>query len=255
MALEEHDPANLVDPEARRLSFGERAVEYDRFRPSYPRDAVTWALGAAPRRVVDLGAGTGLMSEVLLDCGHDVVAVEPDQGMRDQLAARFGGRIRALDGSAEAIPVDDGSCDAVVVAQAFHWFELDTALPEIARVLRPGGALVIVWNVRDDDVQWVEQLSRIVGRVDARSGNRDEGVPRIEPWFESAERGDFSYLQRLDDESLERLVDTYSYVALSPARAEILQQVRDLVARHPALAGRASFDLPYVTTVYRATKS
>ncbi len=255
MSLDEHDPANLVDPEDRRLSFGEQAVEYDRFRPSYPQDAVTWALGAAPRRVVDLGAGTGLMSEVLLDCGHDVVAVEPDEGMRDQLVARLGGRIQALEGSAEAIPVDDGSLDAVVVAQAFHWFELDTALPEIARVLRPGGALVIVWNVRDDDVEWVEQLSRIVGRVDARSGSRDEGVPRIEPWFELAERGDFSYQQPLDAASLERLVGTYSYVALSPHRDEILQQVRDLAAVHASLAGKASFALPYVTTVYRATKA
>ena len=254
MPLDEHDPASLVDAESRRLSFGRRAADYDRFRPGYPRPAVAWALGAVPRRVVDLGAGTGLMSEVLLGCGHDVIAVEPDEGMRQQLAARHGGRIQAMDGSAEGIPVDDSSFDAVVVAQAFHWFELDTALPEIARVLRPGGALVIVWNVRDDDVEWVEQLSRIVGRVDARSGSRDEGVPRIEPWFASVERGDFPYQQPLDSASLERLVDTYSYVALSPDREEILQQVRELAGMHPSLAGRASFALPYVTTVYRATK-
>jgi len=255
MPLDEDDPANLVDPEDRRLSFGRRAADYDRFRPAYPGAAVEWALGPVSRRVIDLGAGTGLMSEVLLECGHHVVAVEPDEGMRTQLTTRNGGRVEAVAGSAESIPVEDGTFDAIVVAQAFHWFDLPTALPELARVLRPRGVLVIVWNVRDDDVDWVEQMSRIVGRVDARSGNRDEGVPQIAPWFEPAEQATFSYHQHLDAVSLERLVDTYSYVALSPARDEILQQIRDLTSEHPSLAGRASFTLPYVTTVYRATKA
>ena len=244
-----------VSPGDRRLSFGQRAAEYDQFRPSYPREAMQWALGSAPLRVVDLGAGTGLMSGVLLECGHTVLAVEPDDGMRDQLTSRHLDRVTAVTGSAEAIPVADGSVDAIVAATSFHWFDLPAALPEMTRVLRPGGTLVIVWNVRNDDVDWVDSMSRIVGREDARSGNRDTGVPEIVPWFRDVERSDFNYEEPHDADSLVRLVDTYSYVALSPRRDAVLSEIRQLALSHPALVGRETFTLPYQTTVYRATRA
>ena len=160
-----------------------------------------------------------------------------------------------MTGSAEAIPVADGSVDAIVAATAFHWFDLPAALPEMTRVLRPGGTLVIAWNVRDDDVDWVDSMSRIVGREDARSGNRDTDVSEIVPWFRDVERRDFSHEEQHDADSLARLVDTYSYVALSPRRDAVLREIRDLAVRHPALTGLDTFALPYQTTIYRATKA
>src|SRR2546422_8646843 len=106
----------------RRSSFGAAAELYDRIRPSYPADAVRWLVGDEPRRVVDLGAGTGIFSRLLASLGHEVIAVEPDDGMRAKLAATSPG-VAALDGSAESIPLPDESVDAAVAAQAYHWFD------------------------------------------------------------------------------------------------------------------------------------
>jgi len=245
------DPAQFA---RRRLSFGERAGSYHRFRPTYPRAAIEWALGTAPLRVAELGAGTGLMTQVLLGAGHAVTAVEPDPGMAEQLN-RLGEGKAPLDvivGSAEDIPLGDHSVPAVVSAQSFHWFDLDRAVPQIARVLVPRGTLAIVWNVRDDEVDWVEQMSRIVGRADARSGGRDDDVPRVEPTFASVESAEFRHEQLLTADTLVELVDTFSYVATSPNRSAILDQIRTLAASHPQLAGRETFALPYLTKVYRS---
>jgi SAM-dependent methyltransferase len=174
--------------------------------------------------------------------------------MREQLAERTAGHVAVLDGSAEAIPLPDRHVDAVVVGQAFHWFDLDRALPEMARVLRDDGTLLVVWNVRNDDVGWVNELSTVVGRLDARSGSRDENVPAVEPVFTGLERAEFPYQQLLDAASLVGLVSTYSYVRLSALRDEVLAQVRMLAERHPDLAGHDRFPLPYDTVVYRASK-
>src|SRR5947207_8421972 len=130
------------------LSFGVAADLYDEMRPTYPPDAVRWALGERPRRVVDLGAGTGILTRALLDLGHEVVPVEPDPGMRDRLGRATPG-LTALAGSAERIPLPDGSADAVLAGQAYHWFEPEPAHREVARVLAPGGVFAPIWNVRD----------------------------------------------------------------------------------------------------------
>lgn len=242
-------------PEARRLSFGAAAEDYDRFRPGYATDALRWGLGDRPLRVLDVGAGTGLLTEVVLRLGHDVVAVEPDPGMRARLEVRTAGRAAVLEGTAESIPLPDDHVDAVVVGQAFHWFQLDLALPELSRVLRGGGLLLVVWNVRNDDVGWVDQLSTLVGRLDARSGSRDEAVPRVGAFFAGLERAEFAHDQWLDADSLVGLVATYSYVRLSAQREDVLAQVRDLAEHHPDLVGRERFPLPYDTVVYRAAKA
>jgi SAM-dependent methyltransferase len=236
----------------RRLSFGARADAYHQFRPTYPLAAVQWALGAPPLHVVEVGAGTGLMTEVLLAAGHRVTAVEPDPGMRAHLASSRHPRLTVVAGSAEELPVDDGAADAVVTAQAFHWFDLDRAVPELARVLAPDGVLAVVWNVRNDDVAWVDEMSQIVGRLDARSGTRDLGVPSLGSHFETAQRSVFDHDQELDAEALVGLVETFSYVALSPDRATIVEQIRRLTEEHPMLVGRKSFALPYQAIVYRA---
>src|SRR5262245_61990756 len=138
----------MTTQDYRGLSFGPAADRYDQARPSYPPAALTWALGTEVRRVVDLGAGTGILTRVLVDLGHEVVPVEPDAGMRRRLADVTPGT-QAVDGTAERIPLPDASVDAVVAGQAYHWFDTERAHPEIARVLRPGGVFAPLWNIRD----------------------------------------------------------------------------------------------------------
>ncbi|MEJ3742152.1 class I SAM-dependent methyltransferase [Actinomycetes bacterium KLBMP 9797] len=237
-------------------SFGAAAAEYDQARPTYPREAVTWAVGGPPpRRVIDLGAGTGILTRVLLAAGYEVVPVEPDPQMRARLAAATPGTT-ALDGTAEAIPLPDGAADVVVAGQAYHWFDHDRAHPEIARVLRPGGVFAPIWNRRDDSVPWVAELSRITYDTPEVHGGFDPGdaLSLGDSHFGPVERAEFHHTTTHTPDSLVTLVATRSYylVATPEHQAEIDAGVRRLCAEHPDLAGRATFEVPYQTFVYRA---
>jgi len=146
-----------------RSSFGGSAAAYARHRPGYAHAAVRWAIEQAPGpRVLDLGAGTGKLTASLVDAGADVVAVEPDPAMLAELRAGLPA-VPALPGSAESIPLPDGSVDAVVAGHALHWFDMGLAGAEICRVLAPGGILAGLWNVVDDRVAWVSGLARVGG--------------------------------------------------------------------------------------------
>ncbi len=136
------------------MSFGAVAGDYDRLRPSAWPDAVDWLLPDRPSLVVDLGAGTGLMSRALVGKAERVVAVEPDDRMRAVLAARSPG-VEALAGRGESIPLPDACADAVIVSSAWHWMDPDVAIPEIARVLRDGGRFGVTWNGRDREAGWI----------------------------------------------------------------------------------------------------
>jgi len=139
-------------------SFGARAQLYDRYRPRYPAAAIDFVLaGRAPQRILDLGAGTGLLTRDLIGRAPEVLAVEPDDGMRAVLATTAP-EAEALAGSAERIPVPDASIDAVLVGQAFHWFARPDADRELARVLRPGGVVGLMWNITDRRLPWVSRL-------------------------------------------------------------------------------------------------
>ncbi|HEY0168367.1 MAG TPA: class I SAM-dependent methyltransferase [Jatrophihabitans sp.] len=160
----QQDDQRLPDSVLAR-SFGSEAARYDQVRPSYPAAAIELLLaglragpgeGRVPR-VLDLGAGTGKLTAVLLDARAEVVAVEPDRQMLAVLAARLP-QANALAGSAEGIPLRDGSVDAIMVGQAFHWFQRPEADRELARVLRPGGVVGLLWNVPDHSVEWVSKL-------------------------------------------------------------------------------------------------
>lgn len=195
----------------RARSFGSVADAYERSRPGYPPEAVAWLAGEPPRDVVDLGAGTGKLTRQLVAAGHRVIAVEPLPEMRALLEQAVPG-IRVLAGTGEAMPLADASADVVTVAQAFHWFDQEAALAQIARVLRPGGAVAIVWNARDDSEQWVAELS------DAANGR--EGIDETHEViacsgpFGPVEHAAFSHVQRLDLDLLRDLVLSRSHCAI-----------------------------------------
>ena len=238
------------DPRVRGpyTAFRDVAGAYERARPGYPEDAVRWLVGEGPRDVVDLGAGTGKLTRTLVALGHRVVAVEPLDEMRVQLAAAVPD-VQALAGSAEAIPLPDDSADAVTCAQAFHWFDHGRALPEIARVLRPGGRLALVWNSRDDADPWMARLSAILGN---ETVDDDDLAPvRSSGLFAAVESARFRFEQVLDHDGLLDLVNSRSYCAkLAP---EDREPILDAVARlYGETAGAEGVRLAYVTECFRA---
>jgi ubiquinone/menaquinone biosynthesis C-methylase UbiE len=239
----------------------EAAVErYERGRPSYPEDAVSFlirAVGIGPGRdVVELGAGTGKFTELIVATGARIVAVEPVPGMREALA-RTCPSVEVVDGTAEQIPLPDTSADAVVVAQAFHWFTGELALPEIHRVLRSGGALGLIWNIRDEASDWAERLTEIFDRL------AGEGDPRYRDmrWREAFETTDlfgpfhhqvaYHVHQVTRDEFRDRVLSV-SYVASAPEaeRERVIAEVADLLENDPELRGRDRIVMPYRTDVY-----
>jgi SAM-dependent methyltransferase len=231
-------------------AFSEVAGAYERGRPGYPEEAVRWLVGEAPADVVDLGAGTGKLTRSLAALGHRVTAVEPLAEMRAELAKAVPGA-RALEGSAEAIPLPDGSADVFTCAQSFHWFEHAAALPEIARVLRAGGRLALVWNSRDDRDPWMARLSEIIGNETVHDW---DVLPVVDEsgLFGPVERAQFSFVQVLDRDGLLDLVLSRSYLAKlpPPERAPILAAVAGL---YDETAGPDGVRLAYVTDCFRAT--
>jgi SAM-dependent methyltransferase len=241
------------DPKVRGpyTAFAEVAGAYERGRPGYPEDAVRWLAGDEPCDVVDVGAGTGKLTRELVALGHRVTAVEPLAEMRAELEAAIPG-VRALAGSAEAIPVPDASADVVTSAQAFHWFDHDQALPEIARVLRPGGRLALVWNSRDDRDPWMARLSEIIGNETVEQW---EVIPVIEEGgvFGPVETTTFSFVQVRDREALLDLVLSRSYLAKLPQAER--QPVLDAVGRlYDETAASDGVRLPYITLCFRAAR-
>ncbi|MEU5529880.1 class I SAM-dependent methyltransferase [Micromonospora chersina] len=245
----------MTDP-TQALSFGAAAADYDRFRPRYPEEALRWALDGleAPARVVDLGAGTGILTRGVLALRHQVVPVEPDPGMRAQLAAATPGTT-ALAGSAEAVPLPDGSADAVLVGQAYHWFDKEPAHAEIARVLRPGGTFAPIWNVRDERVTWVAELTRIAHLGD-NAGDVTEKYADFGPAFTPVELGEFAHTTTLTPDEVVGMLHTRSYwLTATPAEQERIDgELRELFATHPEVAGRATVELPYRTLVLRSRR-
>ena len=232
-------------------AFADVAGAYERGRPGYPDDAVRWLVGDAPADVVDLGAGTGKLTRSLVAHGHRVTAVEPLDEMRGELVGVLPG-VRALVGRAEAIPLPAASADVVASAQAFHWFDHDNALPEIARVLRPEGRIALVWNSRDDRDPWMARLSAVIGN---ESIQESDVVPVLDAsgLYGPVETAAFTFKQVLDRDGLLDLVLSRSYLAKLPAPER--QPVLDAVAAlYDETAGPEGALLAYVTECFRATK-
>jgi SAM-dependent methyltransferase len=241
------------DPKVRGpyTAFADVAGAYERGRPGYSEDAVHWLAGDDPCDVVDLGAGTGKLARALVALGHRVTAVEPLDEMRAELEAVLPG-VRALAGSAESMPLPDASADVVASAQAFHWFDHAKALPEIARLLRPGGHLALVWNSRDDRDPWMARLSEIIGN---EAVEESDVVPVLDDsgLFGPVEHARFELVQLRDRETLLDLVLSRSYLAKLPPPER--EPVLDAVGRlYDETAGPDGVRLPYVTDCFRAER-
>jgi SAM-dependent methyltransferase len=208
-------------------------------------------VGSDAARVLDLAAGTGKLTASLLALGLDVVAVEPDDAMRAQLHDAAPGAT-ALSGRSDAIPLEDHSVDAVVVGQAWHWFDPATTLPELRRVLRPGGRLGVAWNVRDHRVGWVDAYTEIIHRGDSLEPLH--GAPTLDDGFGELETATFAWTQRMPAQDLRTLAASRSNVLTLPAaeREDLLAAVDELTRTHPDLAGRDVVEMPYRTTCWRA---
>jgi SAM-dependent methyltransferase len=232
-------------------SFGTVADRYDRFRPGYAVEAVVWALGERPLRVADIGAGTGILSRLLQRLGHDVIAIEPDDQMRARLAQASPG-VTAVAGTAEELPLLDRSVDAVVAAQAYHWFESERTHPEVARVLRPGGVFAALWNDADMQVPWTVRLVEIIDGPDATARARQRSD--FGRHFGPVALAEFRHDVWLTLDELVALTTTRSpyLVATRQGQQDLLDAVRQLAAE-VALPDRARFAMPHITRVHRAT--
>lgn len=240
MTSEASDPAR---------SFGGVVDSYDRGRPSYPREAAAWLAGDQPLSVLELGAGTGKLTEQLVALGHDVHATDPDAAMLARLQERLP-EVRTSQSAAEEIPAGDRSYDVVVSAQAFHWFDLDRALPEIARVLNAGGHLSLVWNQRDERVPWVRRLGAIIGTQEQL--REPAAALQGSKLFDEVEETEFRFRQQIDKRSIKDLVLSRSNIAtLPPERREA--KLAEVAAFYEEYGrGMDGMQLPYAARCFRS---
>ena len=244
----------------RRLTFGAHADEYERARPEWPEEAARWLVPEGAKLVVELGAGTGKLTRAVAALGVRVVAVEPDRRMLAVLR-RLG--LEGVEGSAEAIPFGDGAADAVVAGSSLHWFELELALPEIHRVLPPGGRFGFGWNHRDDRHPAIARMTEAVYRPQAR---RRGPRWRSRDWpaelaasglFGDVEQALFEHVHELPREALRDHLLSYSGVAALPEdeRRSVLSEVASALDSDESVSREGRLRLPFVVTAFRATRA
>lgn len=239
------------------------ADNYVRGRPDYPPQVADWLTGTlglnADKTVIDLGAGTGKFTARLVATGAQVIAVEPVPQMLEKLSEALP-EVLAVNGTAMDLPLPDASVDVVICAQAFHWFASSEALTEIARVLKPGGKLGLVWNLRDTTVSWVPKLDAIVNALEGDTPRFYTGAwrrafphaafgPLREQHFSHSHTG-------APEDVIYNRVRSTSFVAALPAveRARVDEQIRAMIAREPELRGKEVVTVPYVTVAFVAVK-
>jgi SAM-dependent methyltransferase len=239
--------------------FGRSAPVYARGRPGFPPASLDWlqqdlAIGPG-QRVVEVGAGTGKFTRLLTQTGADVLAVDPVAPMLEQLAAEQP-RVKTLLARAQELPLANESADAVICAQSFHWFATNDALREIRRILKPGGVLGLIWNVRDESVDWVAALTRIMSPHEGDAPRYYKGEWRAVFPMEGFSPFEERHVNHAHTGSPEQVivdrVTSVSFIAALPAqtRNQVVEQLRALIRDTPGLAGKADISLPYVTQMY-----
>jgi SAM-dependent methyltransferase len=249
-----------VETAPRRLTFGAHADAYERARPAWPGEVARWFVPDGAALVVELGAGTGKLTRAVAALGVRVVAVEPDPRM---LAVLRGLELEGVEGSAEAIPFGDGVADGVVAGSSLHWFELEQALREIHRVLRPGGRFGFGWNHRDDRHPAIARMSETVYAAQARLRtprwrSREWAADLVASGlFRDVEHELFEHVLELPREALDDHLMSYSGVAALPEneRRRVLSDVAELLDADPSVSDGSMLRLPFVVAAYRATSA
>ncbi|KNY07534.1 class I SAM-dependent methyltransferase [Microbacterium sp. GCS4] len=239
-------------------SFGAEAHNYELGRPDYPFEAVAWMLEPLPadsHRIADVGAGTGKLTRVLAKApGAEVVAIDPDAEMLATLRAGVPG-VPTFVGTAEQLPLPDASVDAVVLGQAWHWVDPVRGSEEVGRVLRGGGVLGLIWNIRDERVDWVRRLTGIM------HGSHAEvmlagGGPVVAPPMGALEEHTWEWARPITRDLLHRMAASRSYIITAPdEEKQRIRREMDALFDELGLAEGATIDLPYVTRAYRSVKS
>lgn len=238
-------------------SFGAQAGAYEIGRPEYPFEAVAWMLDPLPpgsRRIADVGAGTGKLTRALTAAADaEVVAVDPDPAMLSALRAAVPG-VPTFVGTAESLPLPDASVDAVVLGQAWHWVDPVRGSREVGRVVRAGGVLGLVWNIRDDRVEWVRRLTDIMHGSNAEI-MLAEGGPVVSSPFGALEEGTWEWSRAVTRDQLHSMASSRSYVitASDEERARIRREM-DALFDELGVHADATVDLPYVTRAFRAVR-
>lgn len=239
----------------RRLTFGAHADEYERARPEWPDDVARWFVPEDARLVVELGAGTGKLTRAVAALGVQVVAVEPDPRM---LAVLRAGGLDGVEGSAESLPLGDGAADAVVAGSCLHWFDLERALPEIHRVLRPGGRFGFGWNGRDGTHPTIALMNEAIYAAApdrTRWRGRDwEAEVTAGGLFADVESRAFEHVHELPRPALDPHLWSYATIASLPedARRRVFAEVAEILDADPELSDGETLRLPFRVESFRA---
>jgi SAM-dependent methyltransferase len=245
----------MSDPRA--TSFGSEADTYEAARPDYPFEAVAWMLERMPegaRRLADVGAGTGKLTRVLAEARDaEIVAVDPDAAMLAKLREQVPG-VPTFIGTAESLPLPDASVDAVVLGQAWHWVDPVAASAEVGRVMRPGGTLGLIWNARDNRVDWVRRFTAIM-QASAAEEMLDAGGPTVASPFGELEGERWQWLRPMTREQLHRMAASRSHsITASESERDGIRRGMDDLFDELGLDADATIEVPYVTSAFRALR-